>query len=60
MVTIIIVILSSLVLVGGFIITDLRRVVGIQQEAMRMLIEDVMGEELNNMAKNANKGKKND
>jgi len=60
MVTIIIVILSSLVLVGGFIITDLRKVVGIQQEAMRMLIEDVMGEELNNMAKNANKGKKND
>jgi hypothetical protein len=60
MVTIIIVILSSLVLVGGFIITDLRKVVGIQQEAMRMLIEDVMGEELNKMAKNANKGKKND
>jgi hypothetical protein len=27
---------------------------------MRMLIEDVMGEELNKMAKNANKGKKND
>jgi len=60
MVTIIIVILSSLVLVGGFVIADLRKVVGIQQEAMRMLIEDVMGEELNNMAKNANKGKKND
>jgi hypothetical protein len=60
MVTIIIVILSSLVLVGGFIITDLRKVIGIQQEAMRMLIEDVMGEELNKMAKNANKGKKND
>jgi hypothetical protein len=60
MVTIIIVILSSLVLVGGFIIADLRKVVGIQQEAMRMLIEDVMGEELNKMAKNANKGKKND
>ena len=60
MVSIIIVILSSLVLVGGFVIADLRKVVGIQQEAMRMLIEDVMGEELNNMAKNANKGKKND
>jgi predicted transcriptional regulator len=60
MVTIIIVILSSLVLVGGFIIADLRKVVGIQQEAMRMLIEDVMGEELIKMAKNANKGKKND
>lgn len=60
MVTIIIVILSSFVLVGGFIIADLRKVVNIQQEAMRMLIEDVMGEELNKMAKNANKGKKND
>jgi len=60
MVTIIIVILSSLVLVGGLIIADLRKVVGIQQGAMRMLIEDVMGEELNKMAKNANKGKKND
>jgi CBS domain-containing protein len=60
MVTIIIVILSSLVLVGGLIITDLRKVVGIQSKAMRMLVEDVMSKELDDMAKNANKGKKND
>jgi hypothetical protein len=60
MVTIIIVILSSLVLVGGFIIADLRKVVNIQSKAMRMLVEDVVSKELDDMAKNANKGKKND
>jgi hypothetical protein len=60
MVTIIIVILSSLVLVGGLIIADLRKVVNIQSKAMRMLVEDVVSKELDDMAKNANKGKKND